>query len=97
MLENNLGRRGGELTVAGYRNHEDDATELLRRIEGQVRGAQRMVDQDLYWIAALQSVALIVLGERLKCWVDNAATAGCHKADARGAEAPAAIAGLLCS
>ena len=61
--------------MAGYSDHKEDVLRRLRRVEGQVRGLQRMVGEDAYCIdvltqisaatKALQSVALELLGEHL--------------------------------
>ena len=76
----------------------------LRRIEGQVRGLQRMVEEDTYCIdvltqisaatSALQSVALQLLDEHLQHCVRHAIEDGAQ-ADARIAEASAAVARLV--
>lgn len=39
--------------MAGYAGTKDDYLKRLRRIEGQVRGLQRMVDEDTYCIDVL--------------------------------------------
>ena len=77
----------------------------LRRIEGQVRGLQRMVDEDAYCIdiltqisaanRALQSVALDLLDAHLEHCVRDAVDGGGPEADAKIAEASAAIARLV--
>jgi DNA-binding FrmR family transcriptional regulator len=77
----------------------------LRRIEGQVRGLQRMVDEDAYCIdiltqisaanRALQSVALELLDAHLEHCVRDAIDDGGPEADAKIAEASAAIARLV--
>ena len=77
----------------------------LRRIEGQVRGLQRMVDEDAYCIdiltqvsavtRALQSVAIGLLDEHLDHCVRDAVSSGGPEADAKIAEASAAIARLV--
>lgn len=41
----------------GYHEHKDDVLARLRRIEGQVRGLQRMVEEDVYCIDILTQVA----------------------------------------
>lgn len=41
----------------GYYEHKDDVLARLRRIEGQVRGLQRMVDEDQYCIDILTQIA----------------------------------------
>lgn len=76
----------------------------LRRIEGQVRGLQRMVDEDTYCIdvltqisaatSALQSVALQLLDDHLHHCVRHAVEDG-EQADAKIAEASAAVARLV--
>ena len=77
----------------------------LRRIEGQVRGLQRMVDEDTYCIdvltqisaatKALQAVALELLDDHLSHCVREAVAGGGPEADAKVAEASAAIARLV--
>ncbi len=61
--------------MAGYSYTKDDYTARLKRIEGQVRGLQRMIDEDTYCIdvltqlssvtKALQSVGLGLVDEHL--------------------------------
>ncbi|HEU4840841.1 MAG TPA: metal-sensitive transcriptional regulator [Ilumatobacteraceae bacterium] len=73
-------------TERGYTMHRDDYLKRLRRVEGQVRGLQRMVEQDEYCIdiltqvaaatKALQSVAVGLLDEHLRHCVSGAITAG---------------------
>jgi DNA-binding FrmR family transcriptional regulator len=89
----------------GYADRKDDYTKRLRRIEGQVRGIAKMIDDDKYCIdvltqisavnSALQSVALGLLDEHLNHCVTNAVAAGGKEADAKLAEASAAIARLV--
>ena len=77
----------------------------LRKIEGQVRGLQRMVDDDAYCIdiltqvsavtRALQSVAIALVDQHLDHCVREAINSGGPEADARIAEASAAIARLV--
>jgi len=77
----------------------------LRRIEGQVRGLQRMVEEDAYCIdvltqissasRALQAVALELLDAHLEHCVREAIDGGGPDADAKIAEASAAIARLV--
>jgi CsoR family transcriptional regulator, copper-sensing transcriptional repressor len=87
---------------------EDKAAYLarLRRIEGQVRGLQRMVDADTYCIdvltqvsaatRALQAVSLGLLEEHIEhCVVDAARESDEAAAAAKVAEATAAIARLV--
>ena len=73
-------------TARGYTMQKDDYLKRLRRIEGQVRGLQRMVADDEYCIdiltqvsaatKALQSVAVGLLDEHLRHCVAGAAVAG---------------------
>lgn len=77
----------------------------LRRIEGQVRGLQRMIDQDQYCIdvltqissvtKALQSVAVGLLDEHLHHCVADAVKAGGKQGDERLSEATRAIERLV--
>ena len=69
--------------MRGYTMSKDDYLKRLGRIEGQVRGLQRMVDEDTYCIdvltqvsavtKALQSVAIGPLDEHLQHCVTDAA------------------------
>jgi CsoR family transcriptional regulator, copper-sensing transcriptional repressor len=69
--------------MRGYTMNKDDYRNRLRRIEGQVRGLQRMVDEDSYCIdiltqvsavtKALQSVAVGLLDEHIRHCVSDAA------------------------
>ncbi|WP_409349889.1 metal-sensitive transcriptional regulator [Rothia sp. LK2588] len=43
----------------GYSSNKDAHLKRLRRIEGQVRGVQRMIDEDQYCIDILTQVAAI--------------------------------------
>ena len=89
----------------GYTDHKDAVQKRLRRIEGQVRGLQRMVDEDQYCIdvltqvsaatKALEAVALGLLDEHLRHCVVQAAAEGGPVADEKVAEASAAIARLV--
>ncbi len=90
-----------------YGYHDDKAAYLarLRRIEGQVRGLHRMVEEDTYCIdiltqvsavtKALQGVAVGLVEDHLGHCVRDAVAAGGGEADAKVAEASAAIARLL--
>jgi len=91
--------------VPGYSEDKDAVLKRLRRIEGQVRGLQRMVEEDTYCIdvltqisaatKALESVALHLLDEHLSHCVREAVAGGGPDADAKVAEASAAIARLV--
>jgi CsoR family transcriptional regulator, copper-sensing transcriptional repressor len=91
--------------VAGYVANKADYLTRLRRIEGQVRGLQGMVERDEYCIdvltqvsaatKALQSVALGLLDEHLSHCVSDAITAGGDEAEAKVREASEAIARLV--
>ena len=69
--------------MRGYSIGKDDYQKRLRRIEGQVRGLQRMIDEDTYCIdvltqisavtSALQSVAVGLLDEHIRHCVSDAA------------------------
>ena len=89
----------------GYTPSKDEYIARLRRIEGQVRGLQRMVDEDKYCIdiltqvsavtSALQSVALGLLEDHLGHCVTQAAAEGGDTAAAKVREASDAIARLV--
>ncbi|MEU5053448.1 metal-sensitive transcriptional regulator [Streptomyces sp. NPDC021096] len=89
----------------GYSKQKDQHLKRLRRIEGQIRGLQRMVEEDVYCIdiltqvsagtKALQSFALQLLQEHLRHCVADAALKGGTEIDAKVEEASAAIARLL--
>ncbi|HEX4777540.1 MAG TPA: metal-sensitive transcriptional regulator [Acidimicrobiia bacterium] len=89
----------------GYTEDKDAILKRLRRIEGQVRGLQRLVDEDAYCIdvltqvsavtKALQAVALELLDDHLDHCVRQAVAEGGSDADAKLSEASAAIARLV--
>ncbi|MFI5531347.1 metal-sensitive transcriptional regulator [Kitasatospora sp. NPDC051853] len=89
----------------GYSARKAEHLKRLRRIEGQVRGLQRMVDEDVYCIdvltqvsagtKALQAFALSLLEEHLRHCVAAAAEEGGAELEAKVAEATAAISRLL--
>ncbi|MET7321955.1 metal-sensitive transcriptional regulator [Streptomyces sp. NPDC005549] len=91
--------------VHGYHKQKDEHLKRLRRIEGQIRGLQRMVDEDVYCIdiltqvsastKALQSFALQLLEEHLRHCVADAALKGGTEIDAKVEEATKAIGRLL--
>ena len=92
-------------TTRGYAADKENYAKRLRRIEGQVRGLAKMIDDDKYCIdiltqisavnSAMQSVALGLLDEHLKHCVSHAVTEGGDEADKKLAEASAAIARLV--
>jgi DNA-binding FrmR family transcriptional regulator len=89
----------------GYQADKEAIQKRLRRIEGQVRGLQRMVDEDRYCInvleqvsavtRALQSVSLELLNDHLAHCVVDAAKSGGGEADRKIAEASEAIGRLV--
>ena len=89
----------------GYSEKKDNYAKRLRRIEGQVRGVAKMIDDEKYCIdiltqisavnSALQSVALGLLDEHLNHCVSHAVAEGGADAEAKLAEASAAIARLV--
>jgi len=91
--------------VYGYAENKDDYLMRLRRIEGQVRGLQRMVDEDTYCIdiltqvsavtKALQAVAIGLLEDHLGHCVVQAIETGGDGASAKISEASDAIARLV--
>ncbi|MFF0039661.1 metal-sensitive transcriptional regulator [Streptomyces mirabilis] len=91
--------------IHGYHKQKAEHLKRLRRIEGQIRGLQRMVDEDVYCIdiltqvsastKALQSFALQLLEEHLRHCVADAALKGGEEIDAKVEEATKAIGRLL--
>ena len=89
----------------GYLHRKDDYLKRLRRIEGQARGLQRMVDEEKYCIdiltqisamtSALQAVSIGLVEEHLAHCVVDAARAGDAEAKEKVDEAVAAIARLV--
>jgi DNA-binding FrmR family transcriptional regulator len=89
----------------GYSERKDAHLKRLRRIEGQVRGVSRMVEEDQYCIdvltqlsavtRALQSVALGLLDDHMAHCVVAAARVGGVEQETKLAEASAAIARLV--
>jgi CsoR family transcriptional regulator, copper-sensing transcriptional repressor len=96
-----------EETQHSYLAHgtKDDYLKRLRRIEGQVRGLQRMVEEEKYCIdiltqisaatKALQAVSLSLLDEHLSHCVVEAAKAGGPEAEVKLKEASDAIGRLV--
>jgi DNA-binding FrmR family transcriptional regulator len=93
------------MAAPGYVDEKVRLQRRLRRIEGQVRGLQGMIDDDRYCIdvldqisavtRALQSVALELMGEHISHCVTNAVEQGGTEKDSKIAEATAAIARLV--
>jgi DNA-binding FrmR family transcriptional regulator len=89
----------------GYSNDKAKVQARLKRIEGQVRGLQRMVDEDTYCIdvltqvsattRALQAVALELLDDHLSHCVHDAVASGGAEAAEKVKEASDAIARLV--
>jgi DNA-binding FrmR family transcriptional regulator len=91
--------------MTGYIDSKAAVLTRLRRVEGQVRGLQRMVENDTYCIdvltqvsaatKALQAVALELLEDHLSHCVADATRAGGEEAEAKVREASEAIARLV--
>jgi DNA-binding FrmR family transcriptional regulator len=89
----------------GYIQRKDDYLKRLRRIEGQARGLQRMVDEEKYCIdiltqvaamtKALQAVSIGLLEEHMHHCVVDAARAGDAEAREKVTEAVEAISRLV--
>jgi CsoR family transcriptional regulator, copper-sensing transcriptional repressor len=91
--------------MVGYSMNKDDLLRRLRRIEGQVRGLQQMVEEDRYCVdvltqisavtKALQSVAVGMFDDHLRHCVADAVAEGGREADEKLTEATEAVARLL--
>ena len=91
--------------MAGYTGTKDDYLKRLRRIEGQIRGISRMVEQDTYCIdvltqvaaatKALQAVSLGLLEDHMSHRVIHAAQSSDAEGRAKIREASDAIARLI--
>jgi DNA-binding FrmR family transcriptional regulator len=91
--------------MVGYSDKKAAVQQRLRRVEGQVRGVQRMVHEDAYCVdvltqisaatKALQAVALELLDQHLAHCVADAIGEGGTAAEEKIAEASAAIARLV--
>ena len=89
----------------GYSGDKDAFLQRMRRVEGQVRGIAKMIEDDKYCIdvltqvsaatKALEAVALGLLEDHLRHCVAQAAAEGGEIADTKVAEAGAAIARLV--
>lgn len=91
--------------MRGYTQDKDAYLKRLRRIEGQIRGLQRMVDDDTYCIdvltqisaatRALQAVAIGLLEDHLAHCVTEAVEQGGPDAQAKVKEAAQAVSRLV--
>ena len=91
--------------MAGYSGTKEDYLKRLRRIEGQVRGISRMVEEDTYCIdvltqisaatKALQAVSLGLLEDHMSHCVIHAAQSSDKEGQAKIREASDAIARLV--
>ncbi|MFD2840414.1 metal-sensitive transcriptional regulator [Populibacterium corticicola] len=91
--------------MAGYSGTKEDYAKRLKRIEGQVRGIARMVEEDTYCIdvltqisavtKALQSVGIGLVEDHLGHCVVNAAKSSDEEGQAKVTEATEAIARLV--
>jgi len=98
-------RRTVHTDAPGYHASKEAHLKRLRRIEGQVRGIHKMVEQDTYCIdvltqisaatKALEAVALALLDEHLNHCVTHAIQGGGDDASDKLKEASAAIARLV--
>ena len=89
----------------GYGDQREAHLKRLRRIEGQVRGLARMIEEDVYCIdiltqvaaatRALQAVSLGLLEDHLKHCVVDAARRSPEEGEAKVREASAAVARLV--
>lgn len=95
----------GHPVTPGYADDKQAVLKRLARIQGQVKGITRMVEEDIYCIdvltqvsattKALEAVALKLLDEHLAHCVVDAARAGGPEAQAKVKEASDAIARLV--
>lgn len=84
----------------GYSMSKKELQDRLRRVEGQIRGLQRMVDEDIYCIdvltqlnsatAALRAVGMGLLDDHVRHCVRDSVAAG--DGDASVAELMSAVA-----
>lgn len=91
--------------MPGYALSKEDYLNRLSRIEGQVRGLQRMINEDTYCIdvltqissvtKALQGVGIGLVDEHLRHCVHDAASESDEAFDAKISEATSAIERLL--
>ena len=91
----------GSRPARGYASGKDDYRARLRKIEGQVRGLQRMVEADRYCpdvvvqvasaTRALQEVAVGLLNDHL----NHCVTAAARRSEDEGAESLAEVAATI--
>ncbi|GAA2209025.1 metal-sensitive transcriptional regulator [Nonomuraea monospora] len=91
--------------MAGSSDSKKNHVTRLRRVEGQIRGLQRMIEEDTYCIdvltqvsaatSALKSFSLALLEEHLAHCVAEATREGGPEAQAKVKEAADAIARLV--
>jgi len=91
--------------MAGYSGDKEAVLKRLRRVEGQLRGLQRMVEEDTYCIdvltqvsaatKALEAVALNLLEDHLRHCVSEAVAARDGSGEAKITEASEAIRRLV--
>jgi DNA-binding FrmR family transcriptional regulator len=94
-------RRDG---VRGYYRHKDDLVGRLKKVEGQIRGLQRLVEEDTYCVdiitqisaanSGLKKVAVQLLDDHIRHCVAASMTTG-EDIDAKITEATAAVERLL--
>jgi DNA-binding FrmR family transcriptional regulator len=94
-----------EVVMPGYTGTRDEYLKRLRRVEGQVRGVQRMVENDTYCIdiltqvsaitKALQAVSLGLMEDHLSHCVVDAARESEEAGQEKIREASDAIARLV--
>lgn len=106
-LAGRIGRTllGYRAPMPGYEMSKEQLLARLRRVEGQIRGLQQMVEADRYCVdvltqiaavtKALQSVAVGLLDDHLRHCVADAVATGGSEADRKLGEATAAIERLL--
>jgi len=78
--------KGYSERMPGYKSHKPQVKTRLRRIEGQIRGVQKMVEEDRYCIdvltqvgaikAALDAFALVLLQDHTEHCVVEAIQSG---------------------
>lgn len=91
--------------MVGYASSKSDVLRRLKKIEGQARGLQRMVEDDTYCIdiltqvaattKALQATAILLLGDHLSHCVHDAVLTGGPTAEEKVQEALDAIERLV--